>query len=197
MVVPSEFQKKNGFVILHGTIAADGGFKDLSAVTGDQALINPSLDAVRQWLYSPCTLNGAPIDLPIYIALSFSKGSVNDSVEPDLPFPTEPHKPIQDQIADGQLFRIGHGVTPPRATYEPDPPYSKASRVAKFQGTVNLGFIIGSDGIPRDVWVTQKVGLGFDQKAIETVRQWKFKPATKDGKPVAFLGNIEVTFHLY
>ena len=115
IAIPTKFRKKDGFVILHGTIAADGSFRDLKAVTGDQALINPSLDAVQQWMYSPCTLNGAPIDLPTYVALSFSKGTISASIEPDLPFPTGPRKPIPEQISEGRLFRIGHGVTPPRS----------------------------------------------------------------------------------
>jgi len=39
--------------------------------------------------------------------------------------------------------------------------------------------------------------MGLDEKAIEAVRQWKFKPATKDGHPVAVQVNIEVSFRLY
>ncbi len=38
---------------------------------------------------------------------------------------------------------------------------------------------------------------GLDQKAIESVRQWKFEPATKDGVPVAVRVNVEVQFRLY
>jgi TonB family protein len=195
IVVPSDFQKKNSFVILHGTIAADGSLKELKAVTGEPALISPSLDAVQQWLYSPCTLNGAPIDVPIYVAISFSNGAVNASLEPDLPFPTGPRKPIPDQIAEGQLFRVRQGVTPPQVVYDPRPQYSKTAIVAKFQHTVIVGAIIGSDGKPQDVWIAQQVGLGLDQKAIETVRQWKFKPAIKDGKPVAVPINIQTEFY--
>lgn len=197
ITIPSEFQKKNGSVVLHGILAADGSFKDLKVVTGDQPLINPSEDAVRQWVYSPCTLNGAPIEVPVYVALGFSKGAVSASVEPDLPVPTEPSRPIQDQIAEGKLFRVGHGVTPPRVIHAPAPPYTQTSRTARFSGVVVLGMIVGADGNPQDVWITRKVGLGLDQNAIETVRQWKFKPATKDGEPVATTIDVEVTFHLY
>ena len=43
----------------------------------------------------------------------------------------------------------------------------------------------------------RSVGLGLDEKAIETVKTWKFDPGTKDGKPVATYATIEVAFHLY
>jgi periplasmic protein TonB len=60
-----------------------------------------------------------------------------------------------------------------------------------------LGAVVGSDGKMADVWVVRKLGLGLDQKAIATVRQWRFEPATKAGQPVPILINIQVQFRLY
>ena len=56
---------------------------------------------------------------------------------------------------------------------------------------------VGPDGKPRDIRVARSLGLGLDEKAIEAVRQWKFEPAMKDGKPVAVAINVEVDFRLY
>ena len=97
----------------------------------------------------------------------------------------------------GGVFRIGGGVSAPKATYAPDPEYSEEARKAKYQGTVVLSLIVGADGVPRDIRVARSVGLGLDEKAIETVKTWKFDPGTKDGKPVATYATIEVAFHLY
>jgi protein TonB len=97
----------------------------------------------------------------------------------------------------GGVFRIGGGVSAPKATYAPDPEYSEEARKAKYQGVVVLTLIVGADGVPRDIRVTRSLGLGLDEKAIETVKTWKFDPGTKDGKPVATYANIEVQFHLY
>jgi periplasmic protein TonB len=97
----------------------------------------------------------------------------------------------------GGVFRIGGGVSAPKATYAPDPEYSEEARKAKYQGTVVLSLIVGADGVPRDIKVARSVGLGLDEKAIETVKTWKFEPGTKDGKPVATYATIEVAFHLY
>jgi TonB family protein len=55
-----------------------------------------------------------------------------------------------------------------------------------------LWLIVGPDGTPRDIKVARALGMGLDQKAIEAVRNWKFEPALKDGKPVAVQINVEV-----
>ncbi len=81
--------------------------------------------------------------------------------------------------------------------YDPDPEYSEEARHAKFQGTVLLWMVIGSDGVPHDVRVQRSLGMGLDEKAIEAVRQWRFDPSMKDGHPVAVQVIIEVAFRLY
>ncbi len=97
----------------------------------------------------------------------------------------------------GGAFRVGGGVSAPRALDTPDPEYSEEARKAKYQGTCVLWLIVGPDGKPRDIKVARALGMGLDQKAIEAVRNWKFEPAMKDGKPVAVQINVEVNFRLY
>jgi len=97
----------------------------------------------------------------------------------------------------GGVFRVGGGVSAPKAIYNPDPEYSEEARKAKYQGTCVLSLIVGPDGKPRDIRVARSLGLGLDQKAIEAVNQWKFEPAQKDGRPVAVAINVEVQFRLY
>ncbi len=97
----------------------------------------------------------------------------------------------------GGAFRVGGGVSAPRALDTPDPEYSEEARKAKYQGTCVLWLIVGPDGKPRDVKVARALGMGLDEKAIEAVRNWKFAPAMKDGKPVAVQINVEVNFRLY
>jgi len=97
----------------------------------------------------------------------------------------------------GGAFRVGGGVSAPKAIYAPDPEYSEEARKAKFQGTCVLWLVVGPDGKPRDIKVYRTLGMGLDEKAIEAVKQWKFEPAMKDGKPVAVQINVEVSFRLY
>ena len=97
----------------------------------------------------------------------------------------------------GGAFRVGGGVSAPRPIYSPDPEYSEEARKAKFQGTCVLWLVVGPDGRPRDIKIARTLGLGLDEKAIEAVKNWKFEPAMKDGKPVAVMINVEVSFRLY
>src|SRR5579884_3868113 len=88
------------------------------------------------------------------------------------------------------------GVTSPRLIYGPEPEFSEEAREAKHQGTVVLQVVVGTDGRTHDIRVTQSLGMGLDEKAIEAIRGWKFEPSRKDGVPVAVLVDIEVNFHL-
>ena len=97
----------------------------------------------------------------------------------------------------GGVFRVGSGVSAPKVLYQPDPEYSEEARKAKYQGTVLLWLIVDPSGRPRDVRVSRSLGMGLDEKAVEAVKQWKFEPALKDGRPVAVQINVEVNFRLY
>jgi periplasmic protein TonB len=96
----------------------------------------------------------------------------------------------------GGVYRIGGDVSQPVALYRPDPEYSEEARKAKYQGTVLLAIIIDENGKARDIRVVRALGLGLDEKAIEAVQKWRFRPATKQGHPVAVQAQIEVNFRL-
>lgn len=95
------------------------------------------------------------------------------------------------------IYRVGGSVSPPRAIYSPGPEYSEKARAAGYQGTCVLWLVVDTEGRPHDIRVARSLGMGLDEKAIEAVRQWRFKPAMKDGLPVAVQINVEVSFRLY
>ena len=97
----------------------------------------------------------------------------------------------------GGVFRVGGGVSAPKVIYQPDPEYSEEARKAKYQGVCVLWLVVGPDGRPHDIRPARTLGLGLDEKAIEAVKTWRFEPAYKDGKPVAVMINVEVSFRLY
>lgn len=97
----------------------------------------------------------------------------------------------------GGVFRPGRGVTPPRPIYSPDPEFSEEARKAKYQGTCTLMIVVATDGRPINIRVVSSLGMGLDEKAIETVRTWRFEPGQKDGHPVNVEMAVEVDFHLY
>jgi len=93
--------------------------------------------------------------------------------------------------------KIGHGVTPPRLKYQPEPEYSEKARAGGYEGVCTLSLIVGVDGKTSNIRVVNAIGLGLDEKAVEAVRNWRFDPARKDGVPVAVQLAVEVDFHLY
>jgi protein TonB len=96
----------------------------------------------------------------------------------------------------GGVYRIGGGVSAPQLLFKVEPEYSEEARKAKFQGTVVLYVVVDEKGYPRDLRVVRPLGLGLDQKAIEAVQKWRFKPGLKDGHPVPVAAQIEVNFRL-
>jgi TonB family protein len=94
------------------------------------------------------------------------------------------------------VYKIGGNVTAPILLSKIEPEYSQDARAAKYQGTVLLYVEIGTDGLAHNIQVSRGLGFGLDEKAVQAVTQWKFKPATKDGQPVTVSANIEVNFRL-
>jgi protein TonB len=97
----------------------------------------------------------------------------------------------------GGVYKIGGGISAPTAISTPDPEYTEEARRAKTQGTCILWLIVDATGKPRDVRVVRGLGFGLDTKALEAVRQWRFEPSMKDGKPVDVQMSVEVAFKLY
>lgn len=97
----------------------------------------------------------------------------------------------------GGVYRPGRGVTAPRVIYQTDPEFSEEARKAKYQGTCVLGLIVDVNGRPTAIRIVSALGMGLDEKAIESVKNWRFEPGLKDGHPVPVEIAVEVDFHLY
>ncbi|HZU26091.1 MAG TPA: energy transducer TonB [Bryobacteraceae bacterium] len=97
---------------------------------------------------------------------------------------------------DGIATAHGGRVSPPVLLWKIDPDYSEEARKAKFQGAVMLRVEIGTDGLPQSIHVAEPLGLGLDEKAIAAVRQWRFRPGMRDGRPVPTSALVEVHFRL-
>jgi len=103
---------------------------------------------------------------------------------------------VQDIFLSGSLG--AELVTAPVPTYKPEPGYSPRARHKKIEGKVVLWIVVDAQGNVTDAQETSKrLGGGLDEKAIETVKTWKFKPATRNGVPVPVHVIVEVTFRLF
>jgi len=92
--------------------------------------------------------------------------------------------------------RMGHKITPPQLLYKVDPEFSEAARKAKYQGVVVMSIEVDASGHPRNLQIIERLGLGLDEKAIEAVSQWRFKPGYQDGRPVITTATVQVNFRL-
>jgi protein TonB len=97
----------------------------------------------------------------------------------------------------GGLYHVGGGVSPPVLIYSVDAEFSDEARRAKYQGVSVVSLIVDAHGLPQRIRVVRKLGMGLDEKAVEAVRQYKFKPSTYQGKAVPVEITIEVNFHIY
>lgn len=100
--------------------------------------------------------------------------------------------------AGGGLYQIGGRISAPVVIHSVEAEFSDEARRAKYQGVCLISLVVDAQGNPQDIHVARALGMGLDEKAIEAIRQYKFKPAMKDGKtavPVPI--TIEVDFRLY
>jgi periplasmic protein TonB len=100
-------------------------------------------------------------------------------------------------VAGGQEV-VGNGVTAPRVVKSVPPRYTPEAMKARIEGVVALGAVVQEDGAVGNITVVRSLDsmYGLDEQAIAALKQWKFEPGTKQGKPVAVRVNVELSFNL-
>ena len=88
------------------------------------------------------------------------------------------------------------GVSAPVVIHKVEPKYTDAAKEAKIQGTVILNLEVTREGLADKIAVKEGLAPDLDQNAIKAVRQWRFKPGTKDGEPVRVKAAMEINFRL-
>lgn len=94
----------------------------------------------------------------------------------------------------GGAVHTGGSVQKPELIFQPEAEFSEEARKAKFSGNVEVYLWVDERGNPSHIRVVRGVGMGLDEKALEAVRQYRFKPATQNGKAVKVDLYVEVTF---
>ena len=105
------------------------------------------------------------------------------------------------ELGGEMVYRVGNGVTSPKLKNQVKVTIPKDSRKAMRNHRVDkasglLAFVVGVDGLPRDVCIEKPIGFGFDAVAAEAAMKYRFRPAIKDGKPVAVIITFTVNFKL-
>ena len=129
---------------------------------------------------------------------------IEQLVEIDLELPaTDPSvfgipdaPPEAVSFGHGDVLQVGGGVVGPEKIFSPQPRYSEDARKGRIQGVVILQAIVDAKGNVTEIETLKPLPLGLTESAIETVKSWRFKPATLEGKPVAVYLNLLINFSL-
>jgi TonB family protein len=111
----------------------------------------------------------------------------------------EPQSPPQEATQDGPygpVYKVGKDVTAPVLLKSVEAKFPESARDTKvgFEAIVLVHLIVDSEGMPRDVHISRSYNADFDAEAIKAIQRYRFKPAMKDGRPVAVQVTIEVNF---
>ena len=105
--------------------------------------------------------------------------------------------PGRDGGMGGGLHHVGGSVLPPVVIFEPQAEFSEEARKSKVSGNVLVYFILDEHGKPTHIRVMKGLGMGLDEKALEAVAEYRFKPARENGLPVAVDMQVEVNFTIF
>jgi protein TonB len=130
---------------------------------------------------------------PLQIALGLDLGDVGGDFSLDLSLAPE----SQPQLGEEMVFELSQVDQPPRPLVKVPPFYPLSARAKGIEGKVELVFVVQTDGSVSDIEATDSFpGKIFVQAALRAVRQWRFKPGTKDGQPVATRVRLPLRFQL-
>jgi len=114
----------------------------------------------------------------------------------ELPAPAEGDLPHREVVQD-KPQHLGRDVHAPKLLHSAEPEFSEDARRMKFSGNVQVYLWVDENGVPSHVSVFRPAGMGLDEKAIAAVRQYRFSPATQNGKPVTVDLYIDVNFQIF
>jgi TonB family protein len=173
----AETARISGVVIAEIVIDTNGDVRDARILRSIPMLDQAALDAIRQWRYTPTTLNGVPVELVMTVTVSFTLGSE----------PTPTGRPgagarrRRHQRAAQDLRR--------QAVLSSD------AQAAGVHGIVIIEAIIGVDGRVSSAKVLRSVPM-LEQAAIDAVSQWVYEPTLLNGVPVPVVMTVTVNFTL-
>lgn len=102
----------------------------------------------------------------------------------------------KQKTEDDKVYDLSDGIQPPKLIHVVEPEFDPKSEEAFTSGVVRIQLIVNAEGVVRDPKVVSGINERQDQKAIEAVKQWRFKPGIRENKPVSVRVTVEVNFHL-
>ncbi|HNY41101.1 MAG TPA: M56 family metallopeptidase [Bryobacteraceae bacterium] len=171
-----------GTVRFTAVLATDGSVKQLTLLGGHPLLVQAAKQAVEQWTFRPTLLNGEAVEVITNIDVGFTL--------PDAPA----EAPRSEEAPD--VHRIGGGVSAPVPISRVQPKFPSGVPDGTQEARVMLKIVIGTEGEVAEAEPLDG-DPAFFEAAIEAVKQWKFEPGMKEGKPVKVSANVETNFRRY
>ena len=174
-----------GTVVVYAEIRKDGSPENLRILRSlGFGLDEEAIRAVQQWRFEPDP-EGELGRVATYVPVRFRLDRQIYGAQ------------LASANRQADIFQIAEGgITAPKIISRMGPSYTEEARTAKVSGTVVLFAEISNAGDVGNVVVLHGLGKGLDESAVRTIKQWKFSPALKDGRPVAVMITIEMNFSL-
>jgi TonB family protein len=212
-------------VVLNFTVDSNGSVKNIHSIYGSQSASELLARSLTNWKFQPAVKSGQSVEATGTVLFAKGKGDeaanrlLSPSPLPRMSSPAaaangggsnarptilaerDPDGAIRAPVAPGgvsagSVYRPGGGVSAPAVTSQVPPEYSQEAQNARRGGTVVLSVVVDAEGYARDIKVLESLGMGLDQKAIEAVQKWRFRPGYKDGRAVNVLMQVEVLFRV-
>ena len=186
-VYPSEAKAAGiqGVVALRVTITDTGMVENVQAISGPQELRQSAIDAVKQWKFDPSWDHGYSVGVKTMGVLYSLPGLV----------PVAGPVPPAEEAAAG-VKQFGGDIAAPVMILRVDPDYTELAKTDKVEGAVTVSLVVDEHGVPQHVQVVRALGDGLDERAVEAVKQDRFKPARENDKPVAVFLYLPLNFKL-
>lgn len=194
----------SGIVILEAIVGTDGRVAEAKVIRSIAQLDEAALDAVRQWKYTPTTLNGQPVPVIMTVTVNFTmatggsniaagSGMSDNSFAAGHPLaePTAAPEPIF--LNGREAIRIGGNIKAPERTHYAAPAYPQAAQDARVQGVVIVEAVIDENGSVAQTKVLRSVAL-LDEAALEAVSKWKYTPTYLNGSAVPVVMTVTINF---
>ena len=197
-----------GTVVLKVIVNKDGEVRAAEPISGHPMLAPSAIEAVKQWRYRPVMKDGEPVEVTTTIQVNFKiagapPASSGEGAQPEGSVTAAPAEGIVGAVDPGttplpappRRVRVSSGVASGLIVSKVAPRYPADAREQRIQGTVLLKVNIDREG---NVYKTELISGHplLAPAAIETVRQWKYKPYLLNGSPVEVETQVQVNFVL-
>ena len=167
--------------LLSAVVWAGGAVRKLEVVrSAGEAYDRAAIDAVNQSKFEPGMVDGKPVPVRVTIRVPFVQ-----------------QRPALPRVVSHMPGMDSEGITYPKPIFQKEAEYSEKARKKRISGVVRISLVVTAEGLPSDIKVVQGIGYGLDEKAVEAVSQYRFKPAMRGDTPVAVAIQIQVQFKIF